>query len=209
MTQDSHKLALQVRSENKDELDNLLFLFEKKIDNDEMPKANEILRYQDTDKKIKRPPNSHIIYTNQIGKSGLLNIVRNFCDKNGINKQKLVPISKKLSKILWEDLSNEHQKFFEELALKVSVEHKKLYPNYKYVPKKMREVYPTYKYYEIKPKTDDSSLPLDEQVEEYYEDSTNSSTKATENKINNNPNLHSEKQDELDELILDSSDDKN
>ncbi|CAB4412697.1 unnamed protein product [Rhizophagus irregularis] len=198
---DISELTLQVRSENKEELDNLLILLEKKIDNDEMPKANEILRYHDSDKKIKRPPNSIIIYTNQIGKFGLLNIVRNFCEKNGINKQKLVPISKKLSKILWEDLSSEHQNFFEELALKVNVEHKKLYPNYKYAVRK-RKVCTTYKQYDFKTKTDDSSLPLDEQVEESYEDSMSSSTKATENKL-------TEKQDELDELILDSSDDEN
>ncbi|CAB4483575.1 hypothetical protein RhiirA5_357093 [Rhizophagus irregularis] len=198
---DINELILQVRSENKEELDNLLILLEKKIDNDEMPKANEILRYHDSDKKIKRPPNSIIIYTNQIGKFGLLNIIRNFCEKHGINKQKLVPISKKLSKILWEDLSSEHQNFFEELALKVNVEHKKLYPNYKYAVRK-RKVRTTYKLYDFKTETDDSSLPLDEQVEEHYEDSTSSSTKATENKL-------TEKQDEFDELILDSSDDEN
>ncbi|CAB4392437.1 unnamed protein product [Rhizophagus irregularis] len=199
---DISELTLQVRSENKEELDNLLISFEKRIDNNEMPKANEILRHQDSDKKIKRPPNSNIIYTNQIGKYGLLDIIRNFCDKNGINKQKLVPISIKLSKILWKDLSNEHQNFFEELALKVNVEHKKLYPNYKYVPVIKRKARTTYKLYDFKTETDDSSLPLDEQVEEHYEDSTSSSTKATENKL-------TEKQDELDELILDSSDDEN
>lgn len=201
-------LILQIRSENKDELDNLLILFKTKINNDEMPKANEVLRYQNSNKKIKRPPNSNIIYTNQICKFGLLDIVRNFCEKNEINKQKLAPISKNLSKILWKDLSNEHQKFFEEMALKVSAEHKKLYPNYKYNPERKRKVYTSYKHYEIKTNTDDSPLvfniSLDEQVEEHYEDSTSSSTKATENKINNNPNLYSENQDELDELFLNS-----
>jgi hypothetical protein len=170
------KLVLQVHSENKDELDNLLNSFQKKIDNDEMPKANELVRGQDFNKKIKRPPNSNIIYTNQIGKFGLLNIVRNFCEKHGINKQYLVPILKKLSKILWKNLSNEHQKFFVELGVKAGVEHKRLYPNYKYKPKRTTLL----KHYEPKTKTDDSTLvfniPLGKQVEERYEGSTNSST---------------------------------
>lgn len=153
----------RVLVEKKDELENLIVIFKSKIDNNELPKANEIVRDQvsGSRNKIKRPPNSNLIYTNQLGKNGLLDIIRKFCEEYGINKQKMVPISKKVSKTLWNKLSPVHQKFFEELALKVSKEHKLLHPNYKYKPERKKKKTITYKYYDhenskkpLKPNTD-------------------------------------------------------
>ncbi|GET01354.1 hypothetical protein RCL_jg27135.t1 [Rhizophagus clarus] len=46
-----------------------------------------------------------------------------------------------------------------------------------------------FKRHEYKTKTDNS----DKQEQQHYEDLTSSSTEATKNKINNNPNPHSEK----------------
>ncbi|GBB97963.1 hypothetical protein RclHR1_31050001 [Rhizophagus clarus] len=139
--------ASKVLVEKTEELKNLIISFQNKIDNREMPKANEIVRVQDSGNKIKRPPNSNIIYTNQLGKCGLLDIIRGFCEEHDINKQKLVPISKKVSKSLWEELSPIHKKFFEDLATEVSDEHKKLHPNYKYKPVRKVRTEPMYKYY--------------------------------------------------------------
>ena len=93
-------------------MDNLLKLIEKKIDNGEMLKAKELLQNKYSSTKIKRPPNSNIIYTNQLGELGLLNIVREFSNKCGIKKQRVVSISKKVSNFLWEKLSDRHQKYF-------------------------------------------------------------------------------------------------
>ncbi|RGB31725.1 hypothetical protein C1646_763704 [Rhizophagus diaphanus] len=179
MTQEQDKWATQFYIEKKDELDNLLILFEKKIDHGEMPKANEILRCQDTTKKIRRPPNSNIIYTNQIAKFGLLNIIRKFCDENGINKQKLVPISKKISANLWEKLSTEHQKFFKDLALDVKNLHQRMHPDYKYQPERKRYKSAKFIHYEPNNKSmmqpfvtsHDNNHKFDEQMEEdSYED---------------------------------------
>ncbi|RGB26120.1 hypothetical protein C1646_675053 [Rhizophagus diaphanus] len=152
----------RVLIEKKDELDSLMVLFKRKIINNDMPKADEIVRYQDlgnSGTKIKRPPNSNLIYTNQLGKCGLLSIIRNFCDHYGINKQKLVPISKKVSKTLWERLSPVHQGFFLELALKVSKEHKLLHPDYKYKPERKKKKTTTYKHYDPKKTKHNTDLP--------------------------------------------------
>src|ERR1700719_1638267 len=120
MLTDCNKLALQAHTENKYELSNLLSSLGRAIDNNEMPTAKDLLRDQNSSKKIKRPPNSNIIYTNRLNKFGLLEIIRKFCEEYGINKQRLIPLSKKVSKILWNELSDQHKKFFEELASKVS-----------------------------------------------------------------------------------------
>ncbi|CAB4460710.1 uncharacterized protein OCT59_010189 [Rhizophagus irregularis] len=182
-------LSARVLTEKEDELETLILLFESKIDNNKMPTANEIVKHQDSKKKIKRPPNSNIIYTNQLGKCGLLDIIRNFCDHHGINKQKLVPISKKVSKTLWERLSPVHQGFFEELALKVSKEHKLKHPNYKYQPERKKKKTPTYKHYDpekkLKHNTDSNhhveNPSADNEVnEQQYEESNTS----TDNEVN-------------------------
>ncbi|RIA94976.1 hypothetical protein C1645_758795 [Glomus cerebriforme] len=114
-----------------------------------MPTAKDLLRDQKSSIKVKRPPNLNIIYTNRLNKFGLLEIIRKFCEQHGINKQKLIPLSKKVSKILWNELlSDQHRKFFEKLALEVSKEHKILYPTYKYQPKRKRNNYSTFRSYE-------------------------------------------------------------
>ncbi|CAB4412695.1 unnamed protein product [Rhizophagus irregularis] len=132
--------------ENKDKIEEVLNLFRNAIDNDEMPKAKELLQVKKGSNSIKRPPNYNIIYVNQLGKFGLLDIIRKFCDEHGINKQNMVPICKKISKILWDELSVEHKNFFSNLAIEVEREHRRLYPNYKYRP--MRKIKSVYKYYE-------------------------------------------------------------
>ncbi|RIA94973.1 hypothetical protein C1645_525448 [Glomus cerebriforme] len=128
------ELALQVHSENKVELDDVLNSLREAIDKNEMPTAKDLLRDQKSSTKIKRPPNSNIIYTNLLNRFGFLDIIGKFCEKHEISKQKLIPLSKKVSIISWKELPDQYQKFFEELALKVSAEHKILYPNYKYQP---------------------------------------------------------------------------
>ncbi|GBB96767.1 hypothetical protein RclHR1_02830003 [Rhizophagus clarus] len=166
----------------------VLNLLRRAIDNKDMPKAKELLQQVDkkTEKRppnsIKRPSNSNIIYTNQLGKFGLLDIIRKFCEKRGINKQKLVPISKKVSNILWKELQPVYQKFFEELALEVKKEHKKMYPDYKYKPKRKPSNFTKFKEYapnESKSTTIDSisciPLPMNTTVsavtsQEYHED---------------------------------------
>jgi hypothetical protein len=134
----TEELAKKVYAENEDALNELLKSFLCAIDLDQMPKADEILNKKSRNAKnnIPRPPNSNIIYTNLLNNFGLLGIIRKFCEKHGINKQSLIPISKKLSKILWNKISDEHRKFFDELAAEVSSEHKKMYPDYKYKPKR-------------------------------------------------------------------------
>ncbi|CAB4416464.1 unnamed protein product [Rhizophagus irregularis] len=193
--QDIQDWPTKVLTEKRDELDSLILLFVNKINNNDMPKADEIVRDQDlgnSGKKIKRPPNSNIIYTNQLGKCGLLSIIRNFCDHHGINKQKLVPISKKVSKTLWERLSPVHQGFFEELALKVSKEHKLKHPNYKYQPERKKKKTPTYKHYDpekkLKHNTDSNhhveSPSADNEVnEQQYEESNTSTSSANSSPI--------------------------
>ncbi|RIA85987.1 hypothetical protein C1645_780688, partial [Glomus cerebriforme] len=47
-----------------------------------------------------------------------------------------MPTSKKLSNILWEELSINYREFFTDLASKVVIEHGQVYPDYKYEPKK-------------------------------------------------------------------------
>ncbi|CAB4412698.1 unnamed protein product [Rhizophagus irregularis] len=192
MTQELDKWATQAYNENKDNMENVLNLLRIAIDNDEMPKAKELLQVNKKTKKgsnpIKRPSNSNIIYTNQLGKFGLLDIIRRFCDDNGINKQKLVPISKKISNILWKELSPVHQKFFEELASEVKKEHEAMYPSYKYKPKRKPNNHDKFKpwdYNESKTKPLDSvdcipspmnNMPvsrheeLDDEHQEYRED---------------------------------------
>ncbi|CAB5361665.1 unnamed protein product [Rhizophagus irregularis] len=183
MTQEFDKWATQAYTENKVDIENVLNLLRIAIDNNEMPKAKELLLFNKTTKKgsnpIKRPSNSNIIYTNQLGKFGLLKIIRKFCDENGINKQNLVPISKKISAILWKELSTVHQKFFEELALDVKKEHQLMYPNYKYQPE--RKKYKSTKFINYVPNNESIIQPVvtshddndkfDEQMEEDgYED---------------------------------------
>ncbi|GET01584.1 hypothetical protein GLOIN_2v1846864 [Rhizophagus clarus] len=135
----------KVLVEKKEEFNNLIISFQNKIDNGEMPKANEIVRDQDSGNKIKRPPNSHIIYTNHLGKGGLLNIIRNFCEEHNINKQYLVPIN---------------------LAVEVSDEHKRLHPNYKYKPVRKIRTEPMYKRYNLLPPVHRALFNDDEQYEE-------------------------------------------
>src|SRR5436190_7332886 len=115
--------ALQVYAECNEQLQNLLNSLRSLIDNDEMPKAKELLKPPDKNGKIPRPQNSNIIYTNQLNKVGLLDIIREYCKRYNINKQNLIPISKKLSKILWNELSENYQKFFIILASEVATEH--------------------------------------------------------------------------------------
>src|ERR1051326_2474577 len=110
---DLNKLTSQVYEECKDKLQDLLDHLRQKIDDDEMPEAKKLLRKPDKNGKIPRPSNSNIIYTNQLGKLGLLAIVRDYCELFNINKQNLVPISKKLSKILWEELPEKYRQFFD------------------------------------------------------------------------------------------------
>ncbi|RGB31728.1 hypothetical protein C1646_670673 [Rhizophagus diaphanus] len=162
MTQELDKWATQAYTENKDNMENVLNLLRIAIDNDEMPKAKELLQVNKKTKKgsnpIKRPSNSNIIYTNQLGKFGLLDITRKFCDENGINKQKLVPISKKISAILWKELSTVHQKFFEELASEVKKEHETMYPFYKYQPKRKAINHDKFKPWDLK---ESKTKPID------------------------------------------------
>ncbi|CAB4412692.1 unnamed protein product [Rhizophagus irregularis] len=183
MTQELDKLVTQAYIENKDKIEEVLNLLRNAIDNGRMPNAKELLQVNKKTKKgsnpIKRPSNSNIIYTNQLGKFGLLDIIRKFCDENGINKQKLVPISKKISNILWKELSTVHQKFFEELALDVKKEHQLMYPNYKYQTE--RKKYKSTKFINYVPNNESIIQPVvtshddndkfDEQMEEDgYED---------------------------------------
>jgi hypothetical protein len=185
MTQDLDKIATQAHIENRVEMVKVLELLRNAIDNNEMPSPKELLQNKKNKKKpsdsIKRPSNSNIIYTNQLGKFGLLTIIRKFCDKHGINKQKLVPISKKISKILWKELSTVHQKFFEQLASEVKKEHEKMYPNYKYRPKRKPSNYTKFKQFDpndSKTKTTDcTSSPMNNisfadpvSSQEYHED---------------------------------------
>ncbi|UZO27625.1 uncharacterized protein OCT59_019815 [Rhizophagus irregularis] len=142
---DLKTLTLQVYTENKVILDTL----KNTTVNSKVPKANEFLQDQNSkDNKIKRPPNSYIIFSVLLNKYGLLDIIRKFCDNHKINKQKLVPISKIISKNLWNELSIEHKNIYSNLAVEVEKEHKKLYPDYNYQPmrKKIKSVH--YKHYE-------------------------------------------------------------
>ncbi|RIA94974.1 hypothetical protein C1645_817347 [Glomus cerebriforme] len=153
MTQNLNELAIQVNNENKDELNNLLSSLREAIDKNGMPTTKDYLPDQKSSTKIKRPPNSNIIYTNLLNKFGFLYIIGKFCDKHRINKQKLLPLSKKVSKILWEELPERYQKFFKELASILRKKHKNLYPDYIYKPKRNRNDYSTFKPYELKTKT--------------------------------------------------------
>jgi hypothetical protein len=179
------ELVTKVLVENENDLNELITLFQDKIDNKELPKAASIVKDQDSEKKIKRPPNSNILYTNQLGKCGLLQIIRNFCNKYKINKQSLVPISKKVSKHLWKKLSPVHQQFFDELASEVVEEHKKLHPNYKYKPERRKRKTTTYKHYDPKktskpvPSTDSSPVHHVSTDDELYEESSSSSSSST------------------------------
>ncbi|RIA94972.1 hypothetical protein C1645_525440 [Glomus cerebriforme] len=175
------ELADQVSIEHENELNDFLYSFKNKIDNDEMPKAIEILQDQidkkNENEKIKRPPNSNIIYTNQLNRFGFLDIIRKFCDKHKINKQKLIPLSKKVSKILWKELPEHYQKFFETLASEVKAEHKLLYPTYKYQPIRKKSNFTTFKPYEYKTKSSSvQSIPEpdgqmeDEEESDYFDD---------------------------------------
>src|SRR4051794_8217385 len=166
---DLDESALQVFAEYKDKLNHLLASLRQLIDNDDMPKAKDLLKPPDKSGKIRRPPNSNIIYTNQLNKVGLLEIIREYCENYEINKQNLVPISKKLSKILWKELSENYQKFFDKLASEVSVEHRILYPKYKYRPKRKSRV-GTIKYYD--PKTKKSSRESNQVDESNVEHTT-------------------------------------
>src|SRR4051812_44205232 len=182
-------LASQAYTENKD----ILVSLNNAVISNERPEANEFLRDQGSNKKIKRPPNSYIIYTILLNKYGLLAIIRKFCEKHKINKQKLVPISKKISKTLWNELSIVHKNIFSDLALEVEKEHKILYPDYKYQPKRKPSNYNKFRPYDpneskIKPvdyisspinstsahvpvTTQDESDEFDEQMDEdIYED---------------------------------------
>ncbi|RIA85988.1 hypothetical protein C1645_780689 [Glomus cerebriforme] len=132
MSQISEVSAKRFYSENRAKLADLLNTLGSSIDNDTMPVPKEFVKT--SKKKTPRPPNANLIYTNTLNKFGLLDILREFCERNHINKQKLIPISKKLSKILWEDLPNKHQRFFSDLASKVTKEHKKSHPGYKFKP---------------------------------------------------------------------------
>ena len=80
---------------------------------------NELLKPPDKNVKSLNPK-FNIIYTNQFNKVGLLEIIREYCERYNINKQSLVTISKKLVKILWPE---NYQKFFGKLVSEVSVEH--------------------------------------------------------------------------------------
>ena len=92
-TADLNELALQVHTENKDKLHNLLNNLRRSIDDDKMPKAKELLKISNKNDKILRPPNSYIIYTNQLNNFGLLKIVGEYCEKYQINKQDLVMLN--------------------------------------------------------------------------------------------------------------------
>ncbi|GBB96774.1 hypothetical protein RclHR1_02830010 [Rhizophagus clarus] len=110
-------------SDNKVELNDSLNLFQKKIDNDEMPKTHELL--QDYKARI---PNAFFIYFRQLKKCGLDNIISKFCGRNGIYRQS--KLSLKIATNLWEK-SPEHQRFFSELASEARKEHEKMYPKHK------------------------------------------------------------------------------
>nr|ANQ32717.1 MATA-HMG [Rhizophagus irregularis]ANQ32718.1 MATA-HMG [Rhizophagus irregularis] len=132
---DLNMLTLQVYTENKVNLDSL----KNTTVNTKVPEANEFLQDQNSkDKKIKRPPNSYIIFSVLLNKYGLLDIIRNFCENHKINKQRLVPISKIISKNMWNELSIEHKNIFSNLAVEVEKEHKRLYPDYKYQPNRKK-----------------------------------------------------------------------
>src|SRR4051794_39705864 len=105
------ELSLKAYGENKNEFAVLLASFRYAIDNDQIPKTEDLLK--------KKSPNSNLFYINLLNKFGFIEIIRKFGEKHKINKQNLVPISKKLGKILWNDLSDEHRKFFDKLALEV------------------------------------------------------------------------------------------
>jgi hypothetical protein len=156
VTIDLDMLTLQAYSENKVTLDSLV----NTTTNNEVPKANEFLQDQNSNKKIKRPPNSYIIFTKLLNMNGLFDITRKFCEKHKINKQKMIPISKKISKILWEELSTVHKKIFSDLAIEVEKEHKRLYPSYKYQPIRRKSNGAKFKEYKpkIKP-ADHISIP--------------------------------------------------
>jgi hypothetical protein len=55
MTQEQDKLATQAYTENKDEIENILSLLRNAIENDEMPKAKELLQVN------KKPTKDHQI----------------------------------------------------------------------------------------------------------------------------------------------------
>ena len=171
-------LTLQAYADCKKELENLLNLLISHIRN-KIPKAKDFLPKNKD--KITRPANSNIIYTNLLNKLGLLKIAREFCENNKINKQHLVPITKKISKILWKEIPDVHKKFFDELANEVAAEHKRLYPNYKYEPKRRIKKDTTYKHYKPKMETPDfenqvpnhsidqqSAIEGDQMEEDYY-----------------------------------------
>jgi hypothetical protein len=126
-------LVSQFFFDNKAELDNLLNRFKNEINKDEMLKFNELWQNHDSIKP-KRPPNSFLLYSNQLRKCGLYDIIKNFCGKHGINRKKQNTLLCKITGILWKE--SVHQKFFKELALEVKRLHQAKYPNYKFQPKK-------------------------------------------------------------------------
>jgi hypothetical protein len=134
------ELAKKVYVESESALDELLKSFLYAIDFDQMPKADEILnkKSRNPKNKIHRPPNSNLLYTNLLNNFGLLEIIKKFCEKHETNKQNMVPISKKLSKILWNKISVNYKKFFDKLAAEVMLEHRKMYPDYKYAVYKLQ-----------------------------------------------------------------------
>ena len=169
----STELDLQVHTENKDKLHNLLNNLRRSIDDDKMPKAKELLKISNKNDKILRPPNSYIIYTNQLNNFGLLKTVGEYCEKYQITKEDLVPISKKLSKELWKELSEKYQEFFRKLALEVKMEHENLYPDYKFDPKR-KSRRGTIKQYIPPQQEEEPSEDNNEPMEDAFDDSQDS-----------------------------------
>src|SRR6266498_5760409 len=151
----------EIRNDEKYRLDDVLKSLKKAIDRNDIETTKVILEIPEGDNinlpytnwlekygllkllenseengKIKRPSNSNIIYTNLLNRHGILETAKRICEIYRLNKQQLMPIAKKLSTVLWNELEEEYHDFFKALALVVKKEHSKKHPNYVYKPRR-------------------------------------------------------------------------
>jgi hypothetical protein len=117
-------------------LDEVQRLITFAINNDEIPKAKDLLSRDEN----KKPANPSIIYVNQLIKvCGLLEKVRNV---EGNSSRETMQIARKLGGILWRRIGNNDfiKIFFNNLAEELKLIHKSKYPNYK--PKSRKSAKP-------------------------------------------------------------------
>ncbi|CAG8436304.1 11148_t:CDS:1 [Funneliformis mosseae] len=151
------KIITLRRGKYKTDIDNAIQSLKYEIDNNDM--EIYVIKYsknveRNRDGKIKRPSNSNILYTNTLNKH-LDQVVEKICEDHQVKRCMKMPLGKKFSKIIWEELKEEQKytDFFKELATKIKEAHAKKNPGYVYKPNRNKNKHTIIKQY--RPKNDD------------------------------------------------------